>query len=82
MGPGLPSATCRLSTLVTGNTQKPELAKNLENRLIKYLEEIKVQMPTINAQYDPSKPTASLKGGKGDKKKKRGKGKKGKKKKK
>ncbi len=36
----------------------------LQTRLSKYLTDIQAQMPTENADFDPSQPLAPIKGGK------------------
>ena len=45
-------------------------AKELNQRLSDYLIAVNAQMPTINPNYDPSKPPETKRGGKGKGRKK------------
>jgi arylsulfatase A-like enzyme len=45
----------------------PELAKQLEQRLMAYLAEVNAAMPKPNPAYDPNRPADSKRGGKGGK---------------
>ena len=47
----------------------PEKTEDLKKRLESYLKEINAQMPKMNPDYDPSKPSRDPKGGKKKKKK-------------
>ncbi|MCY2983781.1 MAG: sulfatase [Planctomycetota bacterium] len=55
--------------------QMPGEAKMLSDRLEKYLIDVKAQMPTKNTEFDPAKPIAPRKGGKGGDKNDKGNGK-------
>ena len=55
--------------------QMPGEANMLTERLNKYLADVKAQLPTKNAEFDPAKPIANRKGGKSGDKNDRGNGK-------
>lgn len=57
--------------------QMPKEAKMLRDRLQKYLVDVDAQMPTVNRQFDPSKPIPPIKGGGGKGRDGKGKGGKG-----
>lgn len=47
--------------------QMPNETKMLQQKLINYLTEVNAQLPTPNPKFDPTKPLAPIKGGKGEK---------------
>ncbi len=62
--------------------QMPKKVSQLDRLLVKYLKDVDAQMAVANPQYDPNKPPAARKGGRGrnktqkpDKRKKKGEGK-------